>query len=223
LKTVAEGLIRIHRDKAEFERINREAKEAPLPEGERASLGQDVTRQIEKGYLPKRAKNRMLRKLVAKRLFDREFQRREEASQKTKREVRVPGEPEVIAKLLRATKPEQIVKLCHDAFVTRRVEVKPGVFKEVQVPNWPISGNSMLPMYLSQYAAEFIAAKKDPRFPRSSRPTNLLKQLWFLSRALAGALHGVSTRTAINLVGSVRPDEMVEESHAKRKREKPKR
>jgi hypothetical protein len=58
---------------------------------------------------------------------------------------------------------------------------------------------------------------KDPRFPRCDvklRPTNRLKQFWFLSRALAGAAFGYRTRTSINLVGSLRPEQTFEESHA---------
>ena len=82
------------------------------------------------------------------------------------------------------------------------------------MPNWPIAAGSVLPMYLSQHAAEFIAAKHDKRFPLSDRPTSQLKQLWFLSRALAAALYGVKLRTAINLVGSKRPEEVFEESRA---------
>lgn len=65
---------------------------------------------------------------------------------------------------------------------------------------------------MSQFAEEFVEAKRDPRYPRSNRPSNQLKQLWFLSRALAGAVYGVKTRTAINLVGSMRPERVFHES-----------
>ena len=70
-----------------------------------------------------------------------------------------------------------------------------GETRLVVASKWPISVTSPLPMYLSQYADEFIAAKKDPRFPRSGRPTSQLKQFWFLSRVLAGALYGIKPRT----------------------------
>jgi hypothetical protein len=142
---------------------------------------------------------------------------------KTKRKIeamhniRVPGEPDIIDSFLRATTPKEIATICEDAFSTRRIKIGVGLEKEVQVPNWPISPGSILPSSLSEFAAEFIAAKNDSRFPRSSRRTSRAKQLWFLSRALAGAVQGISTRTAINLIGSRRPDQMVEFSKGRRR------
>jgi hypothetical protein len=136
---------------------------------------------------------------------------------------RIPGEPEVIETLLnRNVTPEEIRDLCKDAFMSQRVEVEPGVFKEIEVLAWPIPAGNPFPNYLSQFAAQYVAALNDPRFPRcdiSTRPTSRLKQFWFLSRALAGALFGVTPRTAINLVGSLRPEETFEQSrYAKAKR-----
>jgi hypothetical protein len=135
------------------------------------------------------------------------------AARKATKQLKVPGEPDVIAELLVAETSEDIKRICEEAFTTRNIEVQPNIFREVKVPNWPISVGSVLPSYLSQFASEFIAARQDTRFPKSTtRPSSRLKQLWFLSRALAGALYGVSTRTAINLVGSMRPEEIFEES-----------
>jgi len=79
---------------------------------------------------------------------------------------------------------------------------------------WPIDPSSMLPTYLSKHATTFVASKNDKRYPHSDRPSSRAKQLWFVSRSLAGAVYGVSIRTAINLVGSKRPDEMFEESRS---------
>jgi hypothetical protein len=103
------------------------------------------------------------------------------------------------------------------------IEIEPGVFREVNdYPAWPIPAGSTLPTYLSEYAEQYIAALHDRRFPRcdtATRPTNRLKQFWFLSHALAGALYGVTTRTAMNLVGSLRPEEIFQVSRdAKPKR-----
>jgi hypothetical protein len=131
---------------------------------------------------------------------------------------KIPGEPEVVEALLAASTPEQVREICRDAYATATIEIEPGVSREVEVPNWPLPYGSVLPMYLSQYAEAFIAAKHDRRYPQSERASSRLKQLWFLSRALAGALFNVSTRTAINLVGSSRPEEVFERSGAARPR-----
>ena len=136
---------------------------------------------------------------------------------------KIPGEPEVVEALLTASTPEQVREICRDAHVTTTIEIEPGLFREVEVPNWPLPYGSVLPMYLSQYAEAFIAAKHDPRYPQSERASSRLKQLWFLSRALAGALFNVSTRTAINLVGSTRPEEVFERSGAARPRRRRKK
>jgi hypothetical protein len=139
------------------------------------------------------------------------------------RSIRVPGEPDIIDSFLRATTPKEITTICEDAFSIRRVKIGLGLEKEVPIPNWPISAGSILPSSLSEFAAEFIAAKNDLRFPSSSRPTSRAKQLWFLSRALAGAVQGISTRTAINLIGSRRPDQMVDYSKGKRRKKNTRR
>jgi hypothetical protein len=129
-------------------------------------------------------------------------------------EKRVPGEPDVLKKLLAAKTPERIRQICDDAFVIRCDEVRAGEFRNVRVANWPIPEGSTFPYYLSKHADQFLAAKSDSRFPRSDRPSNQLKQLWFLSRALAGALYNLSVRTSLNLVGSLRPEQIFEESGA---------
>ncbi len=138
---------------------------------------------------------------------------RQRAGEEATRQLKVPGETEIITQLLEAETPDQVRKICEDASTQVNCEIAPGIFKELTLLNWPIPAGSPLPGYLSQYASEFIAARKDARFPRSTdRPTCRLKQLWFLSRALAGALYGISARTAINLVGSMRPEQIFEES-----------
>jgi hypothetical protein len=135
----------------------------------------------------------------------------QEAAAEAEMEIRVPGENDVISVLLdRDSTPEKIRALCKGAFMTRTF-----MGREIEVLAWPLPPGSPLPNYLSQYSEQFVAALRDPRFPTcdvSTRPSTRLKQFWFLSRALAGALYGVSTRTAINLVGSLRPEETAEQS-----------
>jgi len=227
LKTLAEGaggLCRVRVDKQKLERLKREAEATQLSEEQLAALRQQVMQEIRTGRLSLRDKDRRLRNLTDDMLFDIKHAKSNAAARQSRQAIRVPGEPEVIGQLLSATTPEQIVEICSDAFTTRVIGPQPGLEAlelkgQMPVSNWPISSDSLLPKYLSRYAAEFIAAKDDPRFPKSSRPTNRLKQLWFLSRALAGALYGLKARTAINLIGAMRPEEIVDLSRgAKRKR-----
>jgi hypothetical protein len=212
LKSVTEGLFRVYHNKALDQRLRDEAEAAQLSEEQLADADETVLRQIKSGALAENKREQRLHEVKEELLFGIKFRKLSEAAQRSRQTIPVPGEPDVIEQLLSATTPQRVVEICNDAFSIRRDEVEPGVVREVQVPNWPISSESILPRYLSQYAAEFIAAKNDPRFPRAHRPTNRLKQLWFVSRALAGSVHGIRTRTAINLVGSLRPDQMFHRS-----------
>lgn len=209
LKTLAEGAYRVVVDKRKLERLG---QVEPLGDEDIALLNQQVSYEIDTVTLPEGDRAQRLQALFQEWQCHNEFATHNAAVALSSRKVKIPGDAEVIAGLFSATTPEQIVELCKDAFITVRKEIEPGVVTEVRVPNWPISGGSTLPMYLSQYASAFIEAKNDPRFPQSTRPSSQLKQFWFVSRALAGAIFGVSTRTAINLVGSLRPDEMFHES-----------
>jgi hypothetical protein len=121
-------------------------------------------------------------------------------------EKRTPGDPDVLRQLLDPNQnPEQLRQLCR-----------------TDGGNWPIERGSMFPEYLAKHAESWIKALNDPRFPggRSSqkRPSNERKQLWFLARALAGAVYGIEPSTAVAFVGSMRPEELFIEGQGKRKR-----
>jgi hypothetical protein len=193
--------------------MTREQIRAQLSLSQISRLEEYVEEEIQAGRLDRASRETRLRDLEHSNFFANLGFRHMQAAEEAKYRLKVPGEPEVFEELLRAETPAEVRRICNDAFVSITIEVALGQKKDVVVPNWPISAGSMLPSYLSQYAAEFLAARKDPRFPRSTdRPTSRLKQLWFLSRALAGALYGVRTRTAINIVGSMRPEQMFEKS-----------
>jgi hypothetical protein len=215
LRRVAEGSMRRRLDKPLYERLVERIKKQDLrltPE-ERSHHEALCREEIRSGRLTESEADNWLRNAEDSQLFVNRYSLREFAAEEATKQLKIPGEPEVIAELLTAETPEEIKRICEDAFTTRKVEVEPNVFREIKFPNWPIPAGSTLPSYLSQFASEFIAARHDARFPKSTnRPSSRLKQLWFLSRALAGALYGVSTRTAINLVGSMRPEEIFEES-----------
>ena len=214
-RRVAEGSIRRRLDRPLYERLvaRIEKKQLRLTAEERAHHEALCQEEIRSGRLKESEAGSWLRNAEESQLLVNRFGFRDLAAEKATKQLKVPGEADVIAQLLAAETPEEIKRICEDAFTTRNIEVQPNVFREVKVSNWPISVGSALPSYLSQFASEFIAARQDARFPKSGRrPSSRLKQLWFLSRALAGALYGVRTRTAINLVGSMRPEEIFEES-----------
>jgi hypothetical protein len=224
-RRIAEGRLGSELDKELYAQLLDEAdKVNGLDDGQIRALVRAVRVEIAQGRLAPENKAARLQELGRENLRVTREYFRGVASEMAQKEVKVvPGKPEVIRSLLEATTTEEVRRICGGAFGTKTLEVHPGVTKEIRTPNWPISVASVLPMYLSQYAAQFIGAKNDKRFPVSNRPTSHLKQFWFLSRALAGALFGESVRTAINLVGSIRPEEAFEKSRnarASRKRRK---
>jgi hypothetical protein len=205
--------------------------DAQLREEGRLDRESRVEDEIRSGVLKEDQREIRLREIEEAEIpVTREWLRRCIADD-AREEHRYRGEPEVIDALLDPkTTPERVRDICKEAVMSRTVEVAPGVVKEVEVPAWPIPPGSPFPGYLSQYAEQYVKALHHPRFPRcdaSTRPSSQLKQFWFLSRALAGALFGVTTRTAINLVGSLRPEQIFEESRGakaarKQRRLKPK-
>lgn len=208
---LAEGGHRWTLDNVKFQQFEKERKNLDIS----AEAAEKAQEEIEAGLLSpskKQERCRELEEYLSSVLPLWPFVATEEAMKK----VRIPGEPEVLKELLDPeTTPARLRNICRDAVMNRTVQVEPGVMKEVEVPAWPIPVGSPFPTCLAQYAEQYVAALHDPRFPTcdvSIRPSNKLKQFWFLSRALAGAVFGVSTRTAINLVGSLRPEEIFEDS-----------
>ncbi len=130
-----------------------------------------------------------------------------------KRKTMWDAQPDEFYALLKYTSVDVIRSICAGAFSYMSFKLESGVSRTAVVRKWPIPRTSPLPRQIAQYAKQFVAARKDPRFPRSHRPTSRLKQMWFLSRALAGARFALKTRTAINLIGSKRPEQILKESH----------
>jgi hypothetical protein len=188
--------------------------------------------QIRMARLPESEREKRLTGLRSAQAWELAQRRNDVAYESALEEVRTEGKPEVLKQLLEANTHDEVRRLCDDAFVKRiqpvylTSESKTPVNREVTVANWPISNGSRLPYYLAKYAEQFIAAKNDPRFPQASsslRPSTQLKKLWFLSRALAGAVFGIMPRTAVNILGSIRPEELFEQSRAGKPRRKPRK
>lgn len=217
LRRLEEGTSRLRFDPKEHERLTAAPKNPTprLSDEQTASIEQVVEEEIRTGRLQESKKKTRVRDLRNNlRSATHETLSYVAGVEATKR-LAVPGEPDVLSDLLNADNREQVLRSCESAFAMVEREVAPGIVRKVKWPNWPISVGSTLPHNLAKFASEFVAAKRDSRYPKSTqRPSTRLKQLWFLSRALAGAIFGVKTRTAINLVGSKRPEQIFEESRA---------
>ena len=224
LRRLAEGSYRWRLNQQKYKRLLAEIERTQLSDEQKSSVKHHVEKEIRAGRLKEEEKQSRLRDEEDGLLRATHEGHRIEAADEASERLKIPGEPDVLRALLRARTPKQVRRIYEDAFVTREVEVEPGRRESMVVPNWPLSAGSVLPSRLSRHAEEFVAALRDRRFPRSGRPSNQLKQLWFLSRALAGAIFGIKARTAINLVGSRRPEQIFEESRAgkpvRRKRRK---
>jgi len=224
LRRLAEGSYRWRFNEEKYNRLLAGVERTQLSDEQKSSVKQLVDKEIRAGRWKEEEKQSRLRDEEDALLRATREWHRLEAADEARELVKIPGEPDVLKALLRARAPKQVRRICQDAFVTREVEVEPGRTRSIVVPNWPLSMGSVLPSHLSRHAEEFVAALRDRRYPRSDRPSNRLKQLWFLSRALAGAIFGIKVRTAINLVGSRRPEHIFEASRAgkpvRRKRRK---
>jgi hypothetical protein len=132
--------------------------------------------------------------------------RLEIAEENAARNVRGRNVSADVNALLNAKSVEEIQRICPRAFRPVRAEVRTGQWRTLELPRWPIEVGSAFPYYLSQHAAQFLAAKDEPRYPGSNRPSSEPKRLWFVSCALASAVMGLETRTAINMLGSKPPD-----------------
>jgi hypothetical protein len=198
-RRLSEGSYRWHTNKKKAReldaRVDRE--EIELTAQQKSSVARVVEEEIRDGRLKASGREARKREIEEATLSATREMHRIDAGELARKRLKLPGEPEVLESLLQAKTPKQIRQICKDS------------------KNWSISMGSVLPTHLSQHASEFIAAKDDSRFPQSTiRPTSRLKQLWFLSRALAGAVFGYRTRSAINLVGSIRPEQTFEDSRS---------
>lgn len=218
-RRLAEGVARWRVNKAKQERLEAELDgktDAELQEEMRQKHQQTVEEETDFGLLKVEQREDRLTELERASVPVNRGWLRRRIAEDCREEHRFPGEAEVVTVLLEPTVTAQRVReICREAVMSRRLETEPGVFKDVSVSAWPIPTGGTLPTYLSQHAEQFVEALRDRRFPRcdvSVRPSTRLKQFWFLSRALAGATYGITTRTAINLVGSLRPEEMFAES-----------
>jgi len=104
--------------------------------------------------------------------------------------VQIPPEPDTVIALLGAESARELRTICRGSAWMRK------------------QPNSYLSRYLPALAQQFVDARKDRHYPCSSRTTSIPKKFWFLARALAGAIYGLSPRRAINIIGPGKPEEI---------------
>jgi len=103
---------------------------------------------------------------------------------------RIPAEADTVTALLNARTVEEVREAHH---------------KSAWMAKQPYS---YLTRYLPELAEQFLKAKCARRYPKSDRPSSIQKKFWFLACALAGAMHGLSARRAVNIVGPGKPGEI---------------
>jgi hypothetical protein len=169
-----------------------------LTPNEQAELERRVT-EIQSAGLSQAETDRRRRRQVDRAQAKANFRELDQAlklsMQQSRRDKR-----DVLEALLRAPTPNRVREICNEAFPSTMVPIfdPKQEFKLVR----QVEYRSRLAKILVKYAEEFIAAKHERRYPHSIRKSSRLKQIWFLSCALAGAVHGIKTRTTIDRVGS---------------------
>lgn len=127
------------------------------------------------------------------RKLDRQIRR-------SRRQV-VPDGEQILSELFSVTNKKQLVEVC-------KRRLPPSFINEIDPTTLMVAKQhkvyDRLGKLLLANADKFIAAKNDPRFPSSSRESSYEKRIWFVARVLAGAIHGLSSRTALDRIPASR-------------------
>ena len=87
-------------------------------------------------------------------------------------------------RLLDATTPEEVRAVCDESEFWLN----------------PKRGAILFHDALFHHAEDFLAAKRDSRWPKTNRPTSQGRRIRFLARSMAGISMGISIRTAQDLL-----------------------
>ena len=221
-RQLGEGYSKDFFDRHRYEQIKRDPRSRNFLNDEEAAEFERRDSGIRAARLSYREKESRFRQLQAKT----NLRQLGIVYEKAYRCSRMPGKPEVVRALLTSHSAAEVRQICKGAFRLRVVDVYQPMSSEggprcvlagqhrTKVLNWPIINGDRLPNFLLRYAEQFVVAKTDARYPASTRMTSELKRLWYLSRTLAGASLGITTRSAINVLGSLKPKESFEPSDA---------
>ncbi len=134
-RSLGAGYYRWRTDEKEYQRLVSEIEKEPvqLSHEEKAHLAKCVEEEVRAGRVKEADKEARLRDLEASQLFVTHDWLLREAAEKARKQLRVPGEPDVLKALLQAKTSEEIRSICEDAFVSRTIQVAPGVTKDVRM------------------------------------------------------------------------------------------
>src|SRR6266436_2167710 len=164
-RRLLEGGVRWRVDKKAAEQLTSELeRDVQLNEEQKARAEQVAEEEVRSGLIKEAEKEARRRDIEDSQLTVTRDWLQRLAIEKSTRELRIPGEPEVIESLLDPnTTPEQIRVLCKGAFMKRTVRLGSET-REVDFPAWPIPPGSAFPTYLSEFAEDYVLALHDPRF-----------------------------------------------------------
>lgn len=118
-----------------------------------------------------------------------------------------PQDEHIVQELFAASTAAEVVQLCEQHFPVELIEISvPDYTMDSPMVCTVETSETQHPLgeLLTTHADAFIAAKNHSRFPRSSRKSSRDKQLWFMARFLAGAVCGLTGRTAIDRIPAYR-------------------
>lgn len=106
------------------------------------------------------------------------------------RGANLPAEPDTLFALFDAQTVKQVRAICRNsAWIAKQP-------------------TSYLARCLPMFAKQFLDAKGDRHYPDSDRMSSIPKKFWFVARALAGGMYGLSARRSMNIIGPGRPEEI---------------
>lgn len=168
---------------------------SPLTAREAAALERRIDELHVANLTPKERDERILM-AEDQAKADANLRKLDRQIRRSKRQA-VPDGEQILNELFSAATKKRLIEICKRRLPPSWIgEVNPTtllVVKRVKVYN-------PLGKLLIANAGKFIAAKTDSRFPGSSRASSYDKRIWFIARVLAGAIHGLTIRTAIDRI-----------------------
>ncbi len=116
-RRLAEGGSRWRLDEEKYQRLISESENVQLDDQQKSHLEQYVEDEVRAGRLDPAQKQNRLRDLEESTLWATRTGYRMEAGHEARKQLRIPGEPDVLDTLLKAEAPEQVRLICEDAFV----------------------------------------------------------------------------------------------------------